>query len=168
MVTENCCITMGHSIHLGWRPLVPAYLNLRRSFIKPNEYFLYFCKFSKFFKVFIFIRYLKNKFCRSCRDKEETVLHLLGTCPALCKRTKRYLGAYYTDDLSDMLNIDFRSLSRFIVSSMDGERELLYHNGPWDGHLYLPTYISDVHLTSQMNIFFTFASFQSFSKFSFS
>ena len=31
--------------------------------------------------------HLANDFCRSCRDEEEeeTVPHLLGTCPALCQ-----------------------------------------------------------------------------------
>ena len=38
-----------------------------------------------------------NDFCRRCRDEEEeeTVLHLAGTCPNLCKRRRKYLGAYY-------------------------------------------------------------------------
>ena len=38
-------------------------------------------------------------FCRNCRDeeKDKTVIHLLGTCPALCQWRKRRFGAYYMD-----------------------------------------------------------------------
>ena len=52
-----------------------------------------------------------NVFCRSCRDeiKEETVPHLLGTCPALCQRRM--------NDLEELLVIDIASLNRFIRSS---------------------------------------------------
>ena len=40
------------------------------------------------------------------QEKEETVLYLLGTYPARCKRRRRHLDAYYID-----------VLGRFIASS---------------------------------------------------
>ena len=62
--------------------------------------------------------HLANDFCRSCSEEkeEEIVTHLLGTYRAIRQRRKRRLGAYYIDDQSDLLKIDFGSLSRFIVS----------------------------------------------------
>ena len=40
------------------------------------------------------IGHLANDFFRSCRDeeKEEAVLQLLGTCPAICQRRKKHIG----------------------------------------------------------------------------
>ena len=65
------------------------------------------------------VGHLANDFCRSCRDEEEeeTVPHLLGTCPALCQRRKKYLDAYYMDNLKELSRIDTGSLNRFIRSS---------------------------------------------------
>ena len=49
--------------------------------------------------------HLANNFCRSCRDEEEeeAVPHVLGTKPALCQMRKKYLSAYYMDDLEGIV-----------------------------------------------------------------
>ena len=46
--------------------------------------------------------HLGNYFCRSCVDEEEneTVLYLLCTCPALGRRKKSHLGAFYMENLN--------------------------------------------------------------------
>ena len=58
--------------------------------------------------------HLANDFCRNCRDEEEdeTVPHLLGTCPALCQR-----GVHYMDDLEELSRIDIGGINRFCRSS---------------------------------------------------
>ena len=63
--------------------------------------------------------HLANDFCRSCRDveEEETVPHLLGTCPAPYQRKRKYLGTYYIDDLEELSRINIGCLNRFIRSS---------------------------------------------------
>ena len=63
--------------------------------------------------------HLTNDFCRSCRDEEEeeSVLHLLGTCPALSKKRKDLFGFYFSNNLSDFDNINIPCLLRFIESS---------------------------------------------------
>ena len=52
--------------------------------------------------------------CRNEEKNEEIFLRLLGTCPALCQRRKRHLGAYYIGDLRHLWNFDviggFRNL----------------------------------------------------------
>ena len=50
------------------------------------------------------LKLLVNDFCRSYGDKEEneTILHLLYTCPALGANRKRYLEAYYMQDLDEL------------------------------------------------------------------
>ena len=60
-----------------------------------------------------------NDFCRSCMDEEEeeTIPHLLCFCPALSRRRKLHLGAPYYNDIGDLMNIDIKSLLRFIRSS---------------------------------------------------
>ena len=47
------------------------------------------------------VGHLTNNFYRTPRDaeEEETLLHLLGTCPALYQRRKRHLCAYYIYNL---------------------------------------------------------------------
>ena len=59
-----------------------------------------------------------NDFCRRCRNKEkdESVLQLLGICPALCQRRNKHLGAYHMDDFNELSTIDIGSLNRFIRS----------------------------------------------------
>ena len=39
-----------------------------------------------------------NDFCRNCGDEkeEETIIHLLGTCPVLGRRGKKFLGSWWT------------------------------------------------------------------------
>ena len=66
----------------------------------------------------ISLGHLAINFCRSCTDEEEeeTVLYLLGTCPALCYSRKIHLGAYYIHNLSNLSNIDIDSLCCFIIS----------------------------------------------------
>ena len=46
---------------------------------------------------------------RSCRNKEEeeTVPQLLGTCPVLCQRRRKYLGAYYMCDLGNCRGLTY-------------------------------------------------------------
>ena len=65
------------------------------------------------------VGHLANAFFISCRDEveEETVLDLLGTCPAVCQKRTRHLDAYYIDFLGDLSKIDVGSLRRFNVSS---------------------------------------------------
>lgn len=60
-----------------------------------------------------------NDFCRSCMDEEEeeTVQHLLCSCPALLHRRKTHLGEFFFDDTSDLAYIDPKSLSKYIKSS---------------------------------------------------
>ena len=62
--------------------------------------------------------HLTNDFCRNCGDEEEakTVPLLLGICPALCLRRKKYMGAYYMDVLEELSRIDINSLNRFLRS----------------------------------------------------
>lgn len=54
-----------------------------------------------------------NDFWRSCRDKEkeETILYLLGICSALCLITKSHLGAYYYRNLCELSCINLGSLN---------------------------------------------------------
>ena len=49
---------------------------------------------------------VENGFCSNCRDEqeEETVLHILEICPAICGRRKRHFNAYYIADLRDLPN----------------------------------------------------------------
>lgn len=56
----------------------------------------------------MYLPHLANDLCRSCMDEEEEerMLHLLGTCPALCVRRKRYLGAYNFENLQNLSGID--------------------------------------------------------------
>ena len=65
------------------------------------------------------LEHLANDFYRNRRDEqeEETVPQLLGTCPALCQRIRKYLGTYHIDDLKELLGIDIGSLNRFIRCS---------------------------------------------------
>ena len=65
------------------------------------------------------LKHLTNDFCRSCRDEEEeeTILHFLGSCPALCKTRKELFGFYFTDNLSDFEKADISSLSSYIERS---------------------------------------------------
>ena len=60
-----------------------------------------------------------NDFCRSCRDEEEeeTISHLLCTCPALALKRKFHLGEYFFDDTSELAKKDVKCLLRFIISS---------------------------------------------------
>lgn len=60
-----------------------------------------------------------NDFCRSCMDEEEeeTIQHLLCTCPALSNRRNIYLGNFFFDNTSELATIDVRCLSRFIDST---------------------------------------------------
>ena len=52
--------------------------------------------------------HLANEFCRSCRyeEEEETVPHLLGSCPTLSQTRMKYLGTYYMNDLEELSWID--------------------------------------------------------------
>ena len=45
---------------------------------------------------------------------EETVPHLLVTCPALCQRRPKNLGTCDMDDLEELLRIKIRSLDYII------------------------------------------------------
>ena len=56
----------------------------------------------------IFYGHLANDFSSLCKDKEddETILHLLSTCPALGGRRK---SAYYLDDLDKLACMDIGS-----------------------------------------------------------
>lgn len=60
-----------------------------------------------------------NDFCRSSMDEEEeeTISHLLCTCPALSQRRKLHLGNFFFNDPSDLINSDIICLLRFIRSS---------------------------------------------------
>ena len=60
--------------------------------------------------------YLANDFCRSCGDdkKNEIIFRLLCTCPAIGRRRKAYLSAYYMEHLDGLSCMDIDSLSRFI------------------------------------------------------
>ena len=58
-----------------------------------------------------------SRSCRRDEEEEETVPHLLDIFPALCQWKKKYLGAYYMDDLKELLRIDIGSLNCFIRSS---------------------------------------------------
>ena len=59
------------------------------------------------------LEHLANDFCRSFKDEEEeeTVPHLLGTCQALCQRRKKYLSAYYMNDLDELSRIDTKNIN---------------------------------------------------------
>ncbi|XP_044317430.1 uncharacterized protein LOC123038043 [Drosophila rhopaloa] len=61
----------------------------------------------------------KNDFCRSCRDEEEeeTVEHLLCSCPALCRLRLKHLGYPFINDLTEISQTNLKSLSSFIKSS---------------------------------------------------
>ena len=52
----------------------------------------------------IVLENLVSDFCRTCRDEEEeeTIRHLLGTCPALRQMRRKYLVTYYMDDLDEL------------------------------------------------------------------
>lgn len=65
------------------------------------------------------LRNLANAFCISFRDKkvETTILHLLGTSPALCIKRKRHVGAYYLRDICELPGGDMGNLNRFILNS---------------------------------------------------
>ena len=69
---------------------------------------------------------LVNDLCRSCRDEEEkeTVPHLLGICPAICRI--KYMGVCCMDDLEALSRIDIGKLNGFIRSSdfLDGQPPL--------------------------------------------
>ena len=54
------------------------------------------------------IGHLANDFCRSCGDeeKDETILHLLCTWPALGLRRKRHRGSYYMEGLDELSCMD--------------------------------------------------------------
>ena len=56
--------------------------------------------------------HLANDFCRSCRGEEanETILHLMCTCPVLGRRRKRDLGAYSMEDVDELLCMYIGSL----------------------------------------------------------
>ena len=62
---------------------------------------------------------LANDFCRIYGDEEEneTILHILCTCPALGRRTKRHPDDYYMEDLDELSCMDISRLSRFIGST---------------------------------------------------
>ena len=51
------------------------------------------------FNACVCMGHFANDFGRSCKneEKEEAVLHLLGTYRTLCQRSKRYLRAYIDD-----------------------------------------------------------------------
>jgi len=63
--------------------------------------------------------HLTNDFCRSCRDEEEeeTIIHLLCTCPALSRNRKKHLGFYNSNYLSDIAKVGIRQLSSYVGSS---------------------------------------------------
>ncbi len=60
-----------------------------------------------------------HDYCRSCEDEEEeeTVLHLLCTCPRLARNRLKFLGASLLNDLTDLSRMDVRSIQRFVKSS---------------------------------------------------
>jgi len=57
----------------------------------------------------------KNDFSRSCRDKEEETV--LCFCPALCRLRMKHLGNPFIDGLTEILGINLKSLSAYIISS---------------------------------------------------
>ena len=71
---------------------------------------------------------LANYFYRSCRYKKEkdTVLHLLGTFPALCQRRKAHLVAYHIHDLGNLSNIDVDCLSITMGASLSAFIQFIY------------------------------------------
>ena len=82
-----------------------------------NEFFLSnfecaFCIISTLARN-IGLRHLANNFCKSCRDekKEETILNMLGTCPALYQKGNKYLGASCMHDREELSRIDIGGLS---------------------------------------------------------
>ena len=77
------------------------------------------------------LEHLANDFCRSCGNEEddETIIHLLCTCPALDRRRKRQLDAYYMEDLDVLACMHITSLRCFIESS---EWFLKWGGGMWN------------------------------------
>ena len=67
----------------------------------------------------IYRGHFANDFCRSCRGEkeDESVIHLLSTCPGLCQKIMKYMGTYYMNDLGELSRSDIGSLNRFIRSS---------------------------------------------------
>jgi len=61
----------------------------------------------------------QNDFCRSCRDEEEveTVEHLLCFYPALCRLRLKHLRSPFIDDLTEIPEINLKSISAYIKSS---------------------------------------------------
>ena len=51
------------------------------------------------------------------RIGDETILHLLCTCPTLGRSRKKQLGAYHMDYLDELSCIDIGSLSLLIENS---------------------------------------------------
>ena len=54
--------------------------------------------------------------CIGPEKEEETVPYLLGTCPALLQRRRKYLRTYYVSNLEELSRIDTGSLNCFIRS----------------------------------------------------
>ena len=63
--------------------------------------------------------HLTNDFCRNCMDEEEeeTILHFLGSCPALSRMRTELFGFYMSNNLSDFEKADVSNLSYFIERS---------------------------------------------------
>ena len=65
------------------------------------------------------LRVAASDFCRSCGDEEEeeSIEHLLCTCPALARRRVLYLGSYFFGDLGELAGIDIGRLRGFLRQS---------------------------------------------------
>lgn len=60
-----------------------------------------------------------NDYCRSCEDEEEdeSIKHLLCTCPALANRRGLILGSYFYRELSDLADVRIGKLISFLRST---------------------------------------------------
>ncbi|EDW38656.1 GL15379 [Drosophila persimilis] len=61
-----------------------------------------------------------NDFCRSCRDEdeEETVEHLICSCPALRRRRLHHLGSAFLNHIWEMSTLCPRKIANFIRASV--------------------------------------------------